>query len=336
MRFLRRIRRWQIVTAVIILLVVAAGTFVATQRSANQDTADIPEDQQAIPVRRGDLIQEISITGSLSLPNRETLNFGSSGVIAEIMVEEGDKVSEGQTLAALDQEDIAALEERVIQAKVALRDAEKALEDYTTPSQLDIARARKDVADAEVRLRDAQDALDTLVEPSSVAISSAEAQILSYEVDLDNLEEPPTRLEIDQAEKNVAGARLELERARESLEDAQKSPTRLEIDQAEKNVAGARLELERARESLEKAQADDSDEIQNARNNVDSAKRELAYSEDELDVVQREWEVRLADARDGLEDKGEAYAKVFAKWLGISANPRHSTPTTRRRCPTWA
>ena len=235
-------------------------------------------------------------------------------------------MSEGQTLAALDQEDIAALEEQVIQAKVALRDAEDALEDYMTPSELDIARARKDVADAEVRLRDAQDALDALVEPSSVAISSAEAQVVSYQVDLDKLEEPPTRLEIDQAEKNVAGARLELERAQENLEDAQKSPTRLEIDQAEKNVAGARLELERAQESLEEAQTGDPDEIQNARNNVESAERELAYSEDELDVVQREWEVRLTDAQDDLEDKAEAYAKVFDKWLGVSAEPASFDP----------
>ena len=75
MRFLRRIRRWQIVTAVIILLVVAAGAYVATQRTSTQDNVSIEEDEQVIPVRRGDLIQEISITGSLSLPNRETLTL---------------------------------------------------------------------------------------------------------------------------------------------------------------------------------------------------------------------------------------------------------------------
>ena len=320
-------------TAVIILLVVVAGAFVATQRSSNQDTADIPEDQQVIPVRRGDLIQEITITGSLSLPNRETLAFGSAGVIAEIMVEEGDKVSARQTLAVLDQEDIAALEEKVIQARVALRDAEEALEDYVTPSELDIAHARKEVTDAEVRLQDARDALEDFVEPSGASISQIEARIVGYEVELDkiaedihNLQDSPTQLQIDQAEKNVASARLELERAQDNLEEIQKSPTQLQIDQAKKNVASARLELERAQDSLEEAQSDDSDEIQNARNNVDSARRELAYSEDELDVVQREWEVRLTDARSGLEDKAEAYAKVFDKWLGISAEPASFNP----------
>ena len=320
-------------TAVIILIVVAAGAFVAVQRSANQDTADIPEDQQAIPVQRGDLIQEISITGSLSLPNRETLTFGSSGVIAEIMVEEGDKVTQGQTLAVLDQEDIAALEEQVIEARVALRDAEEALEDYMTPSELDIARARKEVTDAEVGLQDAQEELEDFVEPSGASISQIEARIVGYEIELDkiaedieSLQESPTQLQIDQARKNVASARLELERAQDNLEDIQESPTQLQIDQARKNVASARLELERAQDNLEEAQADDSDEIQNARNNVDSARRELANSEDELDVVQREWDVRLTDARSDLEDKAEAYAKVFSKWLGISAEPASFNP----------
>ena len=328
MRFLTKVRRWHVIAIVIVLLVAAAGAFLVNQRSSTQDTANIEEDQQIIPVRRGDLIQEISISGSLSLPNRETLTFGSTGVIADIMVEEGDKVTEGQILAILDREDIAALEESVIQAKVTLRDAEDALEDYMTPSELDIARARKDVTDAEVRLQDARDALEDFVEPSGASISQIEARIVGHEVDLDkiaedieNLQESPTQLQIDQAKKNVASARLELERAQDNLEEIQESPTQLQIDQAKKNVASARLELERAQDSLEEIQTDDSDEIQNARNNVDSAERELAYSEDELDVVQREWEVRLTDARSDVEDKAEAYAKVFSKWLGISAEP---------------
>ena len=328
MRFLTKVRRWHVVAIVIVLLVAAAGAFLVNQRSSTQDTANIEEDQQIIPVRRGDLIQEISISGSLSLPNRETLTFGSTGVIADIMVEEGDKVTEGQILAILDREDIAALEESVIQAKVTLRDAEDALEDYMTPSELDIARARKDVTDAEVRLQDARDALEDFVEPPGASISQIEARIVGHEVELDkiaedieNLQESPTQLQIDQAKKNVASARLELERAQDNLEEIQESPTQLQIDQAKKNVASARLELERAQDSLEEIQTDDSDEIQNARNNVDSAERELAYSEDELDVVQREWEVRLTDARSDVEDKAEAYAKVFSKWLGISAEP---------------
>ena len=291
-------------TAVIVILVVAAGAFVVSQRPSNEDNVNIEDDEQIVPVRRGDLIQEITITGSLSLPNRETLTFGSSGVIAEIMVEEGDKVTEGQTLAVLDQEDIAALEEKVIEARVALRDAEEALEDYMTPSELDIARARKEVTDADARRQNALDALDEFLKsPSEVSISQIEARIAGYEV--------------------------ELERIAEDIEDLREPPTQLQIDQARKIISAARLELERARESLEDALTEDPDEadqIQNARNNIDSAARELSHSESELDVVRREWDVKLSKARDDVSDKADSYADVFSKWLGISAAPEAFNP----------
>ncbi len=305
MRFLTKLRRWRIVAIVLVILVVAAGAFVVFQRSSTQDSSQLEEDQQVIPIRRGDLIQEISITGSLSLPNRETLTFGSSGIIAEIMVTEGDKVAEGQTLAILDQEDIAALDEKVIETRVALRDAEKALEDYVSPSTLSIARARKDVTDAEVNLHKAQDALESLVEPSGVSISQIEARMVSYEVELDNI-----------AEK---------------IEDLQEPPTQLQLDDARKNISAARVELERAEEDFEDALAGaEPDDVQNARNSIDSAARELANSEADLEVVYRQWDVRLSDARRDVMNKSEAYADVFSKWLGVSAdrdafNPEYET-----------
>lgn len=291
-------------TAILIILVVAVGAFVVSQRPSTEDNVNIEDDEQIIPVRRGDLIQEITITGSLSLPNRETLTFGSSGVIAEIMVKEGDKVAEGQTLAVLDQEDIAALEEKVIEARVALRDAEEALEDYVTPSELDIARARKEVTDAEARRQNALDALDEFLKPpSEVSISQIEARIAGYEV--------------------------ELERIAENIEDLREPPTQLQIDQARKTISAARLELERAHEALEDALTEDPDEadqIQNARNNIESAARELSHSESELDVVRREWDVKLSQAREDVSDKADAYADVFSKWLGISAAPEAFNP----------
>ncbi len=337
MRFLTKLRRWQFVAIVIVLFVVAAGAFVVYRGTSTQNSAEIEEDQQIIPIRRGDLIKEISITGSLSLPNRETLTFGSSGVVADIMVEEGDKVTAGQTLAVLDQEDISALDEKVIQARVALRDAEEELKEYLSPSALDIANARKEIADTVVRLQDAIDALyDLSKPPSPVSISQIEANIVSYQVELDkiaediaDLQEPPTQLQIDQTRKNISGARLELERAQDDLEETQKSPTQLQIDQAKKNVYNARLELERAEEALEDAQTDDPDEIdeiQNARNRIDSAARELSYSEANLDVVYREWDVKLADARSDVADRADAYGEPFSKWLGISADPATFNP----------
>ena len=295
MRFLRSLRGWRIAAVVVVLLIIAAGAFALIQGSSTPDTPEIAEDQQVIPVRRGDLIKEISISGSLSLPNRETLTFGSSGIVADIMVEEGDTVSEGQTLATLDQEDISALEERVIEARVALRDAEDAMEEYMSPSELDIARAQKDVAEAEARLQNALDALEDFLEPpSEVSVSQIESRIAGYEVELDRiaeeieeLQEPPTRLQIDRARKDISAARTELNRAKEALEDALAGPDPIDVNSA--NV------------------------------NIEAAKRELSNARADIILVSDEWEERLDEAESDIEDKAEAYAEVFSRWLGVDA-----------------
>ena len=243
------------------------------------------------------------------------------------MVEEGDKVSEGQTLAALDQEDIAALEEKVIQAKVTLtgrgggaRRLHDALPNSTLPARERMSPTPRSGCES------AQDALDdsrrTVFRRH---IRAPRPRIVSYQVDLDkiaedieSLQEPPTRLEIDQAEKNVASARLELERARDKPgRRSKRLPPGLRQTRPKRTSPARGWNSNAPRKVWKKPRLATRTRFENARNNVDSAERELAYSEDELDVVQREWEVRLTDARDDLEDKAEAYAKVFAKWLGV-------------------
>ena len=269
MRFLRSLKLWQIAIIVVVILVVAVGAFRFLSGGGGSDSANIEEDQQLVPVRRGDLIKQISISGSLSFPNREVMTFGSSGVVAEIPVKEGDKVVAGQTLAVLDQEDIAALEQEVVKARVALRDAEKALEDFLEPAKsLEIAQARQQVAAAEVALHNAREALDELVEPSQVAIS--------------------------QAESRIAGHQLDLDKAQEALDDLIEPPTDLEISEARSRVANARLALERARDAEDALDSDTED----ARADVDAAFDDASNARAELDVTRREWDVRLDDARD--------------------------------------
>ena len=288
MRFLRSLKLWQIAIIVVVLLVVALGAFRFLSGGGSSDSANIQEDQQLVPVRRGDLIKQISISGSLSFPNREVMTFGSSGVVAEILVKEGDKVVEGQTLAVLDQEDIAALEQEVVKARVALRDSEKALEDFLEPvKSLDIAQARQQVADAEVALHKAREALDELAEPSQVAVS--------------------------QAESRIAGYQLELDKAQEALDDLTDPATALELSEARSRVTEARLALERAQDAEDALESDTEDAL----SDVDAADVDASNALAELRVTMREWDVRLDDARDARDDAAEDYAEEFAQWLGI-------------------
>ncbi len=87
---------WQIAVLAVVLFGAAGATYGGYVRSTSPDLVDLEENQQLIPVKYGDLINEITTNGNLAFPNRETLSFGSPGTVVEILVEEGSPVTVGQ------------------------------------------------------------------------------------------------------------------------------------------------------------------------------------------------------------------------------------------------
>jgi HlyD family secretion protein len=75
-------------------------------------------------VVRGDLIISVDASGNLEMPHKANLSFGTTGVVKEIMVDEGEEVSEGQVLAKLD---APALEASVRMSQAEYEMAELAL-----------------------------------------------------------------------------------------------------------------------------------------------------------------------------------------------------------------
>jgi HlyD family secretion protein len=57
---------------------------------------------QTLEVTRGDLAITVSSDGSLTMPNQFDLNFGTTGQVSEILVEEGEQIKQGALLAMLD------------------------------------------------------------------------------------------------------------------------------------------------------------------------------------------------------------------------------------------
>ena len=99
---MRAIRAWHIVVLVAVPFIVAGivyGSYTVATRDADDGLA---EDQQLIPVQRGDLVNDVSINGSLAYSERETLTFGSQGALGRIEVEAGQVVAANEVLATLD------------------------------------------------------------------------------------------------------------------------------------------------------------------------------------------------------------------------------------------
>ena len=169
---------------VAIILVIAAVVYLQN-RGDGEAGAEVAleEGQQLVQVRRGDLVNQITSSGSIVFPNREQLFFGTTGAIGEILVAEGDNVSAGQELARLDGETVAVLERDVAQAEFDLQSSLDALEELMEPpAELDLVQARAEIAKAEFAIQVARDALHDVEDPfSQEEIDDAQADVTSAE-----------------------------------------------------------------------------------------------------------------------------------------------------------
>lgn len=110
---------------------------------------------------RTEIVEELSLTGTLTSPRTARLSPEVEGRVAAIAVDAGDRVVAGQTLLELDDE-IAQLE--LAQARAAWREAVAELDDARRrlAEAQDLAK-RAGIADTEVRARKAEVRTDTAV-----------------------------------------------------------------------------------------------------------------------------------------------------------------------------
>lgn len=181
---LKSLRAWQIGALFALLFAAVAATFGVYTLIGGSGGVTLDENQQLIPVSFGDLVNEVSVNGSLIFPTREILVFGSQGVVADLAVEEGQSVRAGQPLATLDADTIATLEKSVVQARLALNQAEDALALALDPvTVLETANAEAAVADADQALRNAREALDALLEPGPTVIAQADFDLVGAQIE---------------------------------------------------------------------------------------------------------------------------------------------------------
>jgi HlyD family secretion protein len=122
------------------------------------------EDQsQVVEVSRGDLMVTVSADGNLSFVKDRQLVFGISGTIAEVNVEEGDRVSQGTVLAKLD---TTSLELAAKTAEVNLEIAATSYRSLAYPYTystlaFDVPTALAAIINAKGALSNAMEALET-------------------------------------------------------------------------------------------------------------------------------------------------------------------------------
>jgi RND family efflux transporter MFP subunit len=122
-----------------LVLTVVAALAVGCEAD-NED--DRSSQVQTFAVERGDLAVEVSASGNLGFSREEELAFDMAGTVEEVLVQEGDEVSDGQLLATVDtsewEDKLPSLRMSVLQAEISLENAEKALDEAEEETRVSI------------------------------------------------------------------------------------------------------------------------------------------------------------------------------------------------------
>ena len=327
MNLLSRLRRRHFIILGIVLVVVIGGAFVVLRGPSGSESTLLEEDQQLIPVRRGDLVDAITVTGSVSFPDRENMTFGSDGVVEDVLVKEGQRVSAGDLIATLDAETVARLEREVTDARAGVRDAQAELDALVDPPSLRVTEAEHRVAMAQDSLADAVEALQRIATPTELQVAQAQARVTTATLELERAEESLAEGIASTSVIDLAQARMRVTEAEIALAELENTPDQLELSRAESGVADAEVALRAAIEARDEYMAGPlQDELQDAEDAVAIADMELANSGSALKVAEREWAARTDETRDALDSASETYADTFEKWLGIQMDPTSIAP----------
>ena len=289
------IQLWQALTLIVALLGSGLGAFTLTGGFESSAAAALSENQQLVPVRRGNLIDAVDINGSIVFPNRERVQFKISGTVGAVFVEEGERVSAGQPLAALDAATVAKLEEAAAKARVTLDEARKQLD---PPSAVEVAEAEAAVVKARADLDAARAAVDDARNPfTELQLLTQRQAVVQAKTDLQTAEEAladalavvdADELAVPTQRQAIVQAKTDLQNAEEALADA------LTVADAD------RLAVATQRQAVVQAQID-----------LQAAEDALANAEPSLDLQKiLKQEEAVAAARVKLADAREALAKA--------------------------
>jgi HlyD family secretion protein len=216
---------WGLVAAGLIGMGTTAA-LVARQNAAIPDVAalTVPVESQALTVR---------ITANGKVQPVQTVNISpkATGILRELLVEQGDRVRKGQIIARMESEDVSA---RMMQARAQVAEAQARLAavrsgnrpEETAQRQAEVEQARAQVRDAEARLQLANQRLErnrTLANEGAISRDSLDEVIR----------------EANSARANLEQAQANLRAAEQSFVLSRNGSRAEDIAQAEAQLASA-------------------------------------------------------------------------------------------------
>lgn len=271
------------IVGILAVIVVAAAAGVIFWRWQSAQGADEDAIRSAV-AERGELLAAVTASGRIEPESRVGLTFEAPGRVAELLVQEGDRVVADDILARLDTEQ---LQLQVDQARAALTSAEAQLAQLERgPRPADIERAEANLRASIAQLSAAEANRDQAISgPTEAEIAAARARVAQARTArevaqdaYDRIEDEGTRKE--QANYDLYTAKQDLAAAEAQLEDLLTGPSEDERRAAAANVAAAEAQRDASQAQLDQLLAGSSpEEIAEVEAQVDQAQVALALAE---------------------------------------------------------
>jgi HlyD family secretion protein len=259
-------------TLIIIAALATAGIWAYQNFYAQAEQPQ--QEREEYVVSRGTLAAMVNATGTILPEKQTTLSFVTPGRVAEVLVQEGQTVREGDVLARLETTDI---EYAITQAELALETAQAQLLRLQRPP------SEQDFAAAEATLESAQASYRRLVAgPSEEEVQVARANLDQAQATRDQAQAAydqvsdrpdvamlPQALQLEQATIAYETAKASFDLTMRAPSEAERAAARSAIVQAEANLA--RLQESISDEDLLVAQL----QVQQAYLSLDQARNQL-------------------------------------------------------------
>jgi len=296
-------------------------------------------------VLRGEVVDKVSVTGTVISAKQIDLQFESSGKIKKIEVEVGDEVTAGQILVNLDTGELnaqlkanqAALE--IAKVKLAQTLAGTRPEDIQI-YQAAVDKAEVEVANKEQALVDAQaDATNDLDEAYEDALDTAktaytaadQALLITFWGIRQKYFNSGSQLAYNVRDKESV-AKSDLSSAEDYLDIAEANPTHSNIDSALDEMKIAMTSIRNALAYLRTAMDDpsisgdvsstDETSIDTERSNIDSELVNLTSAEQTINSTKITNQTNINTAQSNLESAQAALGKAQDELVSKQAGPR--------------
>jgi multidrug resistance efflux pump len=233
----------------------------------------------------------VIVEGKLLPRDTTWLAFGQPGLVAELLVEEGQQISQGDVLALLNGRE--KVEAQLAAAALERLNAQQALDDLKEKAPLASSAARQELAAAEKTAIEARQALDDLdTDDFQQELDDARLAVVEAQDKLEDAQEEFDKFnDLDEDNANRTNAEDALEEAQQTYDDAVEERDLLvnQREAARANVSQAEAALEDARRDADARQSGpDPDELALAQSRLDNAIAQVTASQtalEDLDLI---------------------------------------------------